>query len=140
MILLMVLAFGALTTIDPTTLPDNPENLTPEEMWNLLRPILGALAVMGVIGLLVMPFFTFQAWYAADNNGSFGNAISAGFKAGASNYLKILGFVVLAGLINIVGAALFFVGLIVTMPGTMLAAAHAYRQISGGPVPKEATA
>lgn len=140
MILLMVLAFGALTTIDPTTLPDNPENLTPEEMWNLLRPILGALAVMGVIGLLVMPFFMFQAWYAADNNGSFGNAISAGFKAGASNYLKILGFVVLAGLINIVGAALFFVGLIVTLPGTMLAAAHAYRQISGGPVPKEATA
>ena len=140
MILIMVLAFGALTSIDPTTLPDNPENLTPEEMWNLLRPILGALAVMGVIGLLVMPFFMFQAWYAADNNGSFGNAISAGFKAGASNYLKILGFVVLAGLINIVGAALFFVGLIVTMPGTMLAAAHAYRQISGGPVPKEATA
>lgn len=140
MILLMVLAFGALSTIDPTTLPDNAEDVTPEEMWNLLRPILGALAVMGVIGLLVMPFFMFQAWYAADNNGSFGNAISAGFKAGASNYLKILGFVVLAGLINIVGAALFFVGLIVTMPGTMLAAAHAYRQISGGPVPKEATA
>lgn len=140
MILLMVLAFGALTTIDPSTLLDNLENLTPEEMWNIVRPILGALAVTGVIGLLVLPFFTFQAWYAADNNGSFGNAISAGFKAGASNYLKILGFVVLAGLINIVGAALFFVGLIVTMPGTMLAAAHAYRQISGGPVPKEATA
>ena len=139
-ILLMVLAFGALTSIDPATLPDNPDNVAPEEMWNLARPILGALAVTGVIGLLVMPFFTFQAWYAADNNGSFGNAISGGFKAGASNYLKILGFVVLAGLINLVGAALFFVGLVVTVPGTMLAAAHAYRQISGGPVPKEATA
>ena len=139
-ILLMVLAFGALTSIDPATLPDNPDNVAPEEMWNLARPILGALAVTGVIGLLVMPFFTFQAWYAADNNGSFGNAISGGFRAGASNYLKILGFVVLAGLINFVGAALFFVGLVVTVPGTMLAAAHAYRQISGGPVPKEATA
>ena len=139
-ILLMVLAFGALTSIDPATLPDNPDNVAPEEMWNLVRPILGALAVTGVIGLLVMPFFTFQAWYAADNNGSFGNAISGGFRAGASNYLKILGFVVLAGLINLVGAALFFVGLVVTVPGTMLAAAHAYRQISGGPVPKEATA
>lgn len=139
-ILLMVLAFGALTSIDPATLPDNPDNVSPEEMWNLVRPILGALAVTGVIGLLVMPFFTFQAWYAADNNGSFGHAISGGFRAGASNYLKILGFVVLAGLINLVGAALFFVGLVVTVPGTMLAAAHAYRQISGGPVPKEATA
>lgn len=140
MILLMVLAFGALSTIDPSTLPDNAEDVTPEQMWNLVRPILGALAVTGVIGLLVLPFFTFQAWYAADNNGSFGNAISVGFKAGASNYLKILGFVVLAGLINLVGAALFFVGLIVTLPGTMLAVAHAYRQVSGGPVPKEATA
>ena len=139
-ILLMVLAFGALTSIDPATLPDNPDNVSPEEMWNLVRPILGALAVTGVIGLLVMPFFTFQAWYAADNNGSFGNAISGGFRAGASNYLKILGFVVLSGLVNLVGAALFFVGLVVTVPGTMLAAAHAYRQISGGPVPKEATA
>lgn len=139
-ILLMVLAFGALTSIDPATLPDNPDNVAPDEMWNLVRPILGALAVTGVIGLLVMPFFTFQAWYAADNNGSFGNAISGGFRAGASNYLKILGFVVLSGLVNLVGAALFFVGLVVTVPGTMLAAAHAYRQISGGPVPKEATA
>lgn len=140
MILLMVLAFGALSTIDPSTLPDNAEDVTPEQMWNLVRPILGALAVTGVIGLLVLPFFMFQTWYAADNNGSFGHAISAGFKAGASNYLKILGFVVLAGLINLVGAALFFVGLVVTLPGTMLAVAHAYRQVSGGPVPKEATA
>lgn len=139
-ILLMVLAFGALTSIDPATLPDNPDNVSPEEMWNLVRPILGALAVTSVIGLLVMPFFMFQMWYAADNNGSFGNAFSGGFKAGASNYLKILGFVVLAFLVNIVGAALFFVGLVVTAPATTLAAAHAYRQISGGPVPKEATA
>ena len=139
-ILLMVLAFGALTSIDPATLPDNPDNVAPEEMWNLVRPILGALAVTGVIGLLVMPFFMFQMWYAADNNGSFGNAFSGGFKAGASNYLKILGFVVLAFLVNIVGAALLFIGLIVTAPATTLAAAHAYRQISGGPVPKEATA
>ena len=140
MILLMVLAFGALASIDPATLPDNPDNVAPEEMWNLVRPILGALAVTGVIGLLVMPFFMFQMWYAADNNGSFGNAFSGGFKAGASNYLKILGFVVLAFLVNIVGAALLFIGLIVTAPATTLAAAHAYRQISGGPVPKEATA
>ena len=43
-------------------------------------------------------------------------------------------------LINIVGAALLAIGLIVTLPGTMLASAHAYRQISGGPVPKDAVA
>ena len=86
------------------------------------------------------PFLTFQLWYAADNNGSFGHAMGAGFKAGASNYLRILGFVVLLALINIVGAALLGIGLIVTLPGTMLASAHAYRQISGGPVPKDAVA
>ena len=139
-ILMMVLAFGTLSAIDPSTLPETGENISAEEMWTFIRPVLGAVAITFLIALLVSPFFTFQMWYAADNNGSFGHAFGAGFKAGASNYLKVLGFVVLVGLINIVGAALFFIGLIVSLPISLLAAAHAYRQISGGPVPKEATA
>lgn len=139
-VLMFVFAFGALSTIDPSTLPDTGENVTAEEMWTIIRPILGALGVTFLVGLLASPFFTFQMWYAADNNGSFGHALGAGFKAGASNYLKILGFVVLIGLLNMVGAALFFIGMIVTLPAAMLSAAHAYRQISGGPVPKEAVA
>lgn len=139
-LLIMVLAFGALSTVDPSTLPDSTENVSAEEMWAFVRPLLGALGISFLIALLVAPFLMFQLWYAADNNGSFGHAMGAGFKAGASNYLRILGFVVLLTLINIVGAALLVIGLIVTLPGTMLAGAHAYRQISGGPVPKDAVA
>ena len=139
-LLIMVLAFGALSTVDPSTLPDSTENVSAEEMWAFVRPLLGALGISFLIALLVAPFLMFQLWYAADNNGSLGHAMGAGFKAGASNYLRILGFVVLLTLINIVGAALLVIGLIVTLPGTMLAGAHAYRQISGGPVPKDAVA
>ena len=139
-LLIMVLAFGALSTVDPSTLPDSTENVSAEEMWAFVRPLLGALGISSLIALLVAPFLTFQLWYAADNNGSFGHAMGAGFKAGASNYLRIMGFLVLLTLINIVGAALLVIGLIVTLPGSMLASAHAYRQISGGPVPKDAVA
>ena len=139
-LLIMVLAFGALSTVDPSTLPDSTENVSAEEMWAFVRPLLGALGISSLIALLVAPFLMFQLWYAADNNGSFGHAMGAGFKAGASNYLRILGFLVLLTLINIVGVALLAIGLIVTLPGTMLASAHAYRQISGGPVPKDAVA
>ena len=139
-LLIMALAFGALSTVDPSTLPDSTENVSAEEMWAFVRPLLGALGISFLIALLVAPFLTFQLWYAADNNGSFGHAMGAGFKAGASNYLRIMGFIVLLALINIVGAALLVIGLIVTLPGSMLASAHAYRQISGGPVPKDAVA
>lgn len=140
-ILMVVLAAGALSTIDPNSLPNpNAQDVSVEEMWSLVRPVLGALAISGVVSALLAPFFLMQTWYAADNNGSFGHAFSAGFKAGASNYLKLLGLFLIVMVLNTVGAALFGLGLIVTAPVTLLAMAYAYRQISGGPVPKEAVA
>lgn len=140
-ILMMVLAVGALSTLDPSTVPDpNAPDADLAEMWEFIRPILGALTVSFVVAVLVGPFFLFQSWYAADNNGSFGDAFSAGLKAGASNYLPILGLGALLVLLNIVGGILFFLGFIVSLPVTFLAVAHAYRQVSCGPVPKEAVA
>lgn len=140
-ILMGVLAFGALSTVDPSAVPDpNAPDADPAEMWEFIRPILGALLVTFVVSALVAPFFLFQPYYAADNNGSFGDAFREGLKAGKSNYLPILGLGVLLVLLNIAGGALFFLGLIFSLPVTFLAVAHAYRQISGGPVPKEAVA
>jgi hypothetical protein len=42
---------------------------------------------------------------------------------------QLLGFTILAALLNIVGAILFFVGLLVTVPVTMLAFAHIYDKL-----------
>lgn len=136
-ILIMLLAAGALSTIDLDSLPD-PNNVDedPEAAWDFLRPLLGAFAVAGVVSMLAGPFFVMQTWYAADNNGSFGDAFAAGFKAGASNYLPLLGLFVLLILLNLLGALLFCLGLIVTVPASLLALAYAYRELSGGPLPK----
>ncbi|WP_167457441.1 hypothetical protein [Corynebacterium gottingense] len=76
-------------------------------------------------------------WYASENNGSFGQAFSKGFADGKRIYLPLLGLAVLAGLLYFVGYVLAFLGLIIAIPVVLLAQAHAYRQISGGPVPVE---
>ena len=63
--------------------------------------------------------------------------MKAGFAAGKRNYLPLLGLSILSGLLIGLGSLLAFVGLVATAPAVVLAMAHAYRQISGGPVPGE---
>lgn len=140
-ILLTVFLAGSFTNMDLTALPQSPEELetmTADEIFALIQPMLASLGLALLISLLVTPFFTMQVWYAADNNGSFGEAFGTGFKAGARNYLPLLGLTIVIVLINMVGAMLLGLGLIVTLPASTLALAHAYRQISAGPVPREA--
>lgn len=103
----------------------------------LVSRLAGLIGVIMLVALLVAPFFAMQTFYAADNAGSFGEAMKAGFAAGKRNYLPLLGLSLLNGLLIGFGSLLAFVGLIVTAPVVILAMAHAYRQISGGPVPSE---
>lgn len=131
-------SMSVVSDLDPTTLPQSPEELMSmptDELMELAGPFLTRFGIAMLLGLLVVPFFTLAPWYAADNNGTFGTAISEGFRAGARNYLPLLILTVLIALINTVGAALAGLGLIVTMPAATLAYAYAYRQISAGPVP-----
>ena len=44
---------------------------------------------------------------------------------------KLLGFFLVFGLLNIVGALLLLIGLIVTIPMTLIAYAHVYKHLSG---------
>lgn len=139
----MIFAIGALSGMDFTAIPQTPEEfaaLSPEEMFALLQPVLTAMGVSLLVAILVGPFFLMQTWYAADNNGSFGSAIGSGFRAGVSNYLPLLGMTIMMGLIAVAGLLLFGVGLIVAVPVITLSMAHAYRQISAGPVPQDVQA
>ncbi len=136
--LVIAVSLGALSNVDPTTLPQSPEELTAmkaDELYELAAPFLAAFGVALLVSTLISPFLVLAPWYAADNNGSFGTALSEGLRAGARNYLPLLGLTVLLTLLNIVGATLAGLGLIVTMPVATLAYAYAYRQISAGPVP-----
>lgn len=137
-IFFVVAGMSVASSLDPATLPQSPEELTTmtaDELIELAGPFLTMFGVALLLSLLVAPFFTLAPWYAADNNGQFGTAISEGFRAGARNFLPLLILTVLIMVINIVGVALAGLGLIVTMPAAALAYAYAYRQISAGPVP-----
>lgn len=141
LVLFTVFGAAAMSEIDLNALPQSPEemsSMTPEEMFALMRPLLSAMGLTALVSLLFAPFISLQLYYAADNNGSFGFAFAEGFKAGARNYVKLLGLVVLCVLIAVIGAAPFGLGLIIAMPVVQLTLAYAYRQISAGPVPTEA--
>ena len=97
---------------------------------------LSALLLFGT--LLLTPLYQLMVWYAADGRAGFGQAIVQGFKAGASNYLRLLGFNVVMGIIMFfIIMATFGIGTIIALPVYLLAQAHAYRQIAGGPVPDD---
>ena len=129
---------AGFSSVDLNALPENPTS--PEDfeaLLPLLGPLLGSMGLLMLIAWFVSPFLMMTVWYASENNGSFGQAFSKGFADGKRNYLPLLGLAVLAGLLSFVGYVLAFLGMIIATPVVLLAQAHAYRQISGGPVPVE---
>lgn len=135
----LIVGIGIFSSLDPSTLPTDPSMIEEDPMafGPLFGRIAGLVGVLMLVSLLVAPFFAMQTFYAADNAGSFGEVMKAGFAAGKRNYLPLLGLSILSGLLIGLGSLLAFVGLVVTAPAVVLAMAHAYRQISGGPVPTE---
>lgn len=100
--------------------------------------LLGLSALMMLGALLLTPLYQLMVWYAVEGRAGIGQSIVKGFKAGASNYVRLIGFNVAAGVI------IFFIimvtlgiGTIIALPVYVLAQAHAYRQIAGGPVPAD---
>lgn len=102
--------------------------------------------LMLLVSLLVAPFFGMQVFFAADNDGTFGDAFKSGFAVAKRNYGKMLGMYLLVGLLT-GGMSVYqnepswlgVIGLVwgtLLAPPALLAMAYAYRQVSGGPVPK----
>ena len=67
-----------------------------------------------------------------DGRGSVTECLSLSIDYGRRNYLILLGFSVVMGLILVAGFLPCGLGLIVVMPALFLMQANAYRQISGG--------
>lgn len=97
--------------------------------------IISVAVLLFLAVMLINPFFSFWSWYAADGNG-IGESISQGFKAGKRNYLQVLLFATLGGLVVAIGAFITLgLGALILAPAMYLSMAHIYRQASGGELP-----
>ncbi|MBH5299434.1 hypothetical protein K1I36_07110 [Corynebacterium silvaticum] len=99
--------------------------------------VVGGVVAYVLISLLIQPFVSFSAYYAADRRGGVKDALLWGCAVGKKHYLRILGFLILTGLLSL--ALMIFtlgLGMIIALPVVYNATVHAYRQLAGGPYPK----
>ncbi|WLP92155.1 putative membrane protein [Gordonia sp. NB41Y] len=113
--------------------------------WNNLTAVFIAAILVWLITtvgyfLLVIPglIATFLLWYTIafviDRNLAPGDALKASFDLTSKNVGSLLLLAVVVVLLNIVGALLCLVGLLVSGPVTLIASTYAYRVLSGGAV------
>jgi len=122
---------------------DNPETVDLSTLWHP-RPFwkfLGASILVGLaiaIGfvLLIIPgiiatlFFMFTTFVVIDKDLGPIQAMKESARIGRGYRWPLLGLLLLLALIAFAGLLAFFVGLLVAMPVTGLAFAHAYRVLS----------
>ncbi|MEZ2121435.1 hypothetical protein [Corynebacterium sp. CCM 9203] len=98
----------------------------------------GVLQIFVNIALIfVGPLYMLMYLFVLDRGASFGDAARQGFQAGTRNYLPLLGFSILWGLILIVSAIPLGLGMLITGPAYITALAYVYRQASGGVYPED---
>ncbi len=122
---------------------DNPETVTlsslwhPQPFWNFLgATILTGLAIIVGLVLLIVPGIIFMLMYmfvmfiVIDRGLGPIKAMKESARITRGYKWQLLGFVLVLTLINLAGALALLVGLLVTVPVTSLAFAHAYRALS----------
>jgi|GEM_PF-3218372 len=105
-------------------------------------PTLGSLSpiLVGLVGVLVLLLifaliylgtrFMFSTYYVVDQKLGPIESVRASWHSTHSFVWKLIGLMFVLSLINFVGMLAFFIGLLVTIPITLVATAYAYRQIS----------
>ncbi|MDZ7370928.1 MAG: hypothetical protein ONB12_07160 [candidate division KSB1 bacterium] len=98
--------------------------------------LIGAFTALGTIfciipGLIVAGWYVLTPGFIAEKRLDFWQAMEASRKAVSGLGFEMTLFVILSGLVNIAGALLCLVGLLVTVPLTFAAAAVAYDDLVG---------
>jgi len=101
-------------------------------------PFLGVMAVFGLFWLVVMIViivisigFLFAYPLIVDRKLKAIDAIKLSFRAGLSNFWRLLGMMLLTGLMTTVGVLACYVGAFLVMPLSYAAIAKAYEQVFG---------
>jgi uncharacterized membrane protein len=131
---------GALNELD-----GNKPSFADFFTWNNLAQVFIAAVLVWVITtigfiLIIIPglIATFLLWYtlafAIDRNLSATDAIKGSFELTSKNVGSLLLLAIVVIVLNLVGALLCGIGLLVTGPVTLIASTYAYRVLSGGQV------
>jgi len=96
----------------------------------------GLLVAAGIVlfvvpGLIFMVKYQYVIYYIADKNTDIGEAFKKSSAITSGIKWELFVFLILLWLINVAGVMCFFVGLLVSIPVTMLAAASVFRKLSG---------
>lgn len=101
--------------------------------------VVGLLVGVGFV-LLIIPgiVLLYLTWYALtfaiDRNDGFGAAFSNTFRLTTQHFGKLFPLALVCALLNVVGALLCLVGLLVSIPVTLIAGTYAFRVLTGGVV------
>jgi len=102
---------------------------------NVIGPLAGVAIVFGLAGimgaLLASSFFVFAPYAVVDRGSGPIVAIKSSFGITKGKRLKIVGFLCVIALLNILGFVALFVGILVTAPVSLLALTHLYRSLTG---------
>lgn len=88
-----------------------------------------------VPGLVVLVFLYFYDYVLVDRHAGILECLRGSADVGEGNRVRIFLFLVALLVLNLVGALLLLVGLLLTLPITYVASAHAYRQLAATPAP-----
>jgi uncharacterized membrane protein len=87
------------------------------------------LVLLIIPGIIVALVFGLYGWALVDHRLDPVEALRHSSRITSGNRLQLLGFVLVALVVNIIGVLLFIVGVLVTSAVTLIAAGHAYRQL-----------
>lgn len=95
----------------------------------------GLLVMIGFIllvipGIIFLVRFSYYMYFIVDKNMGPVDALTKSWEITKGNTLLLIGFVLALFLINVVGALLILIGLLVTIPLSMVSAAYVYRKLS----------
>jgi uncharacterized membrane protein len=110
----------------------------PQPLWNYIGAVVvnGIATIVGLIllivpGVVVALMFFFAQYLVIDRSLTPIVALQESMRITNGHKWKLLGLVGVLTLINIFGALLLLIGLLVTIPLTSLAIVHAYRILGG---------
>ncbi len=122
---------------------DHPQTVSFKDLWHpqpfvsyLVVYLLVTAAVLGGLILLIIPgiiasiMFLFSQYIILEKDLKPVDAMKESMRITKGRRWKLLGLLVVYTLLNIAGAIALLVGLLVTIPVTMLGLAHAYRTLS----------